>query len=127
MSFFLVSFCFFSHYFAAPLKSSPPRHMQVHGRRVHPSPSPPHHGMQDPSRGTHCAVSPALTKFLLHCAPQVLTATTALPHSSPWPPRSPFTTWESATPSQRARLVTTPRLQCHHNTATMPREIPLQH
>ncbi|KAH9158807.1 hypothetical protein EDB89DRAFT_2059437 [Lactarius sanguifluus] len=109
MSFFLVSFCFFSHYFAAPLKSSPPRHMQVHGRR------------------THCAVSPALTKFLLHCAPQVLTATTALPHSSPWPPRSPFTTWESATPSQRARLVTMPRLQCHHNTATMPREIPLQH
>ncbi|KAH9012762.1 hypothetical protein EDB85DRAFT_2036694 [Lactarius pseudohatsudake] len=42
----------------------------------------------------------------------------ALPHASPWPPRSPFTTWESATPSRRARLVITPR---HSAITTRPR------
>ncbi|KAH9029711.1 hypothetical protein EDB84DRAFT_1603617 [Lactarius hengduanensis] len=50
-------------------------------------------------------------------APQVLPATAiALPHASPWPPRSPFTTWESATVTAR-KAHHDATSQCHHNTA----------
>ncbi|KAH8988216.1 hypothetical protein EDB92DRAFT_1872976 [Lactarius akahatsu] len=66
--FFFCFILFHSLCLAAPLKSSPPRHMYVYGRRVHPSPSPP----QD---GTRCAVflkyrftarKPVAAAFTLH-------------------------------------------------------------
>ncbi|KAH9030988.1 hypothetical protein EDB85DRAFT_1387681 [Lactarius pseudohatsudake] len=104
-------FCFIlsvSLCLAAPLKSSPPRHMYVHGHRVHPSPLPPHYG-------TRCAVLlkslplPLLLYRTQACGRRVHLHFMGVRHR-----RYPVT-------ARKTRHDATPL--CHHNTATMPCEI----
>ncbi|KAH9083567.1 hypothetical protein EDB83DRAFT_28175 [Lactarius deliciosus] len=127
--FFFVSFCFFSHCLAALLRSLPPHHMRVHGCHVNSSPSLLHHGVQDPSR----IMTPAAPS---HQHLQEVLA--VLRSSSPYRHRCCFTARKpvaaASTLHMGVRHPITARKthhdatsQCHHNTATMPCVIPLQH
>ncbi|KAH9073625.1 hypothetical protein EDB83DRAFT_2358893, partial [Lactarius deliciosus] len=127
LSFLFFVFCFFSHCLAAPLGSSPPRHMQVHGRQVHPSPRYPI---------MTCKTRPDAPAALSHQHLQEVLA--VLRSSSPYHYRYCFTTLKPVAAASTLHMgVRHPisarkthhdaTTQCHHSMATTPRVIPLQH